>query len=428
MKKAIVNLISIKEKIYINKTDIIDIEHLKSLFTYNHDDEVFYTYEEFDSYITVPSNAYWKLDFEQAEDLRNFNQFVDAIVFNGTLRKEQEEAVTKFLVNGRARSGIFQAKPGFGKTYTACALIAKTQTPTLILVHTKLLYNQWIKELTSQLPDITIGKIGDGSFSVGDVTVAIYKTVSNNLEKLQNSFGMLIVDECHKAPAAMFFNVANNLNAKVKIGLSATPRRKDGKHVFLPDLFTQFKVIAVDSRNLAIPSVKIIKSDFKFSLLDPKREWAKTMNKLCGDTKYQNFVAEHAINAIKNGRCPLIIGERVQFLKDLEKLIPNSICVIGDSPEEVREDALSGLGTKYKAILTTKLFDEGVSCHRLDTLMLVCPSNNSIQLEQRVGRIEREHPDSKSPLIMDFWLVGGIVTRQQLNRMQWYRGQNYNIL
>ena len=116
------------------------------------------------------------------------------------------------------------------------------------------------------------------------------------------------------------------------------------------------------------------------------------------------------------------------MLKDLQTLIPTSICVIGESDREIREDALQNLGKKYKAILTTKLFDEGISCHRLDTLMLPCPSNNPIQLEQRIGRIERLHPEKQFPLIVDFWLSGGIVSRQQKNRLVWYQQNGYNLL
>ena len=226
----------------------------------------------------------------------------------------------------------------------------------------------------------------------------------------------------------MFSHVVNNINAKIKIAITATPRRKDGKHVYLSDFFSQFRIAAEDLRDMAIPSVTIVKTDFKFAIIDPKRDWARAMNKLCSDDLYINLIAEKAISYIKQGRCPLIIADRVDMLKKLQKLIPNSICVIGESSTEIREDALKGLGTTYKAILTTKLFDEGISCHRLDTLFFTCPSNNNVQWEQRIGRIERLHPDKQFPLIVDFWLSGGIVSRQQTGRLAWYQQRGYNIL
>ena len=428
MNKAKVREIRIAEKIYIFKEDVEDHDHLISLYTYNNGDEFLSTIEETELYYLVPSNSYYKLEWDNLIDDRNFKKLDGSISFTGTLRPEQQEAVSKFFIQDRARSGLLQAKPGWGKTFASCSLIARNSTKTLILVHTKLLFNQWLEELEQQIPNADIGKIGDGLFSIGDVTVAIYKTAYNNIAQLQNSFSTLLVDEAHRCPADMFSFVVNNINAKIKIAITATPRRKDGKHVYLADYFSTFKVVAQDSRKLATPSFTIKQTDFKFTVLDPKRDWARAMNKLCEDKAYQKLIAETAIAYIKQNRCPLIIGERVQMLKDLQALIPASICVIGESDKVIREDALQNLGKKYKAILTTKLFDEGISCHRLDTLMLPCPSNNTIQLEQRIGRIERLHPDKQFPLIVDFWLSGGIVSRQQKNRLLWYQQNGYNIL
>jgi superfamily II DNA or RNA helicase len=428
MSKAKVKHISIRDKIYFKKEDVEDRDHLLSLFTYDNVDEFLSTIDESDTHYSVPSNAYYKLEWETIDDQRNFKTLDYQLEFKGVLRSEQQEAVDKFFIKGRARSGLLQAPPGFGKTFIACSLVARNNTRTLILVHTKLLFEQWLKELAIQLPKTTIGKIGDGNFSIGDVTVAIYKTAHNNLDKLRDEFSMLITDECHRCPADMFSTVVNNINAKVKIGLSATPRRKDGKHVYLNDFFSTYLVVAKDSRNLVIPAVTIVKTDFKFTIIDPKRDWARAINKLCADDNYLNLIAAKAISYIKQGRCPLIIADRVDMLKRLQKLIPASICVIGESSNAIREDALQGLGTKYKAILTTKLFDEGISCHRLDTLFFTCPTNNEVQWEQRIGRIIRLHKDKHFPLVVDFWLSGAVVSRQQLGRLAWYQKCGYTIL
>lgn len=428
MNKTKVGHIIIADKLYIEKAGVEDASELESLYTYNTGEEFISTLEETDEHFIVPSNSYSKLEWNSIDDRRNFKTLDYTIAFRGKLRPEQQEVVDAFFKRGRARSGLIQARPGFGKTFTAANIIAANSTRTLVLVHTKLLFRQWIKELESQLPDITIGKVGDGLFDLQDVTVAIYKTAYNKIDRLKDEFSLLITDEAHKAPADMFSAVVNGINAKVKIALTATPRRKDGKHVFLADYFTDYLVQADDSRDLPIPNVKLVPSDFNFRVVDPKRDWARTLNKLCSDEKYLQFVASLANQYIGQGRCPLILGERVQMLKDLQALIPNSITLIGSTTEEQREDGLEGLGTKYKAILSTKLFDEGISCHRLDTLILTCPSNNSIQLEQRIGRIERLHPEKQHPLIVDIQLSGHIVRRQQQNRLLYYQRKGYNIL
>ena len=57
---------------------------------------------------------------------------------------------------------------------------------------------------------------------------------------------MVIVDEAHLCPADLFSTALNNLNAKIKIGITATPKRKDGKHVYLSDYFSPFLIPARD--------------------------------------------------------------------------------------------------------------------------------------------------------------------------------------
>lgn len=428
MNKVKVNNITIAEKIYIDKQGLDNSSDLLVAYTYNNGDEFLSTIEETEDYFIVPSNSYHKLEWTSLVDNRNFSHLDYKLEFKGLLRSEQQEAVNKFFIGERARSGLLQAKPGWGKTFAACNLIARNNSKTLILVHTVLLFEQWLDEIAKQLPNITVGKIGDGFFSISDVTVAIYKTAYNNIEQLRNEFSTLIVDEAHKCPADMFSTVVNNINAKVKIAITATPRRKDGKHIYLEDFFSPFKVVAEDLRDLAVPAVTVVQTDFKFAIIDPKRDWSRAVNKLCADTDYQDLIANKAISYIKQGRCPLIIGDRVQMLKDLSKKIPNSICVIGESDKTIREDALENLGKTYKAILTTKLFDEGISCHRLDTLFFTCPSNNPVQWEQRIGRIERLHPEKQFPLVVDFWLSGKVVARQQKARLLWYTSRGYHIL
>lgn len=427
-KKVHVGSIRLAEKIYIDKKQVEDHDLLISLYTYDNGDEFLSTIEENDEYYLVPSNSYHKLEWNELVDDRNFNITSSDLTFTGTLRPEQQEVADKFLSKGRARSGILQAPCGWGKTFTGCELISKSQTNTLVLVHTKLLFRQWIEELEKQIPTAKIGKIGDGLFDVQDITVGIYKSVFNNKEDLKDSFSLVLVDEAHLCPAEMFSTALNSLNAKIKIGISATPKRKDGKHVFLQDYFSPFYVRARDPRQLADPSVQVVKTDFKFNVLDPQRDWSRQINAISSNKNYLELIAKKTIQYNKTNRCVLILGDRIQMLKDLQKLIPESVCLIGESDDTTREDVLNNVGSKYKTVLSTRLFDEGISCHRLDTLVLTCPSNNPIKLEQRVGRIIREHPDKQLPLIVDFWLSGRVVQRQQTKRLEWYKQRGYNIL
>jgi superfamily II DNA or RNA helicase len=419
---------TIMDKIYIKEEDIENISDFKTAYTYNIIENFHYTYDYNNGIYTVPSNSYSKLDIEKVEDLRNFEDSKQVFTFKGTLRAEQQDIVDAFFKNqNRIRSGLFQAECGFGKTFVACNMIARANKKTLILVHTKLLFRQWIEELEKQIPGIPIGKVGDSLLDIQDITVGIYKSVLNNLEQLNDKFGVLYTDEAHLSPADMFSSAVNSINCRAKIAITATPRRKDGKHIVFKDYFTPFRVYAKDFNISEIPKVEIVQTDIPFIVNDPKKEWTKQVNKLAQNTNLINLIAKKAIDATSKNRCILILGDRVDWLRNLNKIIPNSILFIGETPEIQRKEILENVGNKYKVILTTKLLDEGISCHRLDTIFLTFPSNNPVKLEQRIGRIIREHSEKENPLIVDFWLKGLIVSRQQESRKNWYIQRGYKL-
>jgi superfamily II DNA or RNA helicase len=419
----------LSDKIYINGTHIKDIEKFERAYSYILDDVTFYTYEydEEEDIYSVPSNSYYKLDIEDYIDNRNFflNEKDKHFTFAGDLRQEQQDVVDSFFKIGRVRSGLFQAPCGWGKTYAACSLISQADMPTLIIVHTKLLFKQWQQELEKLIPNSVIGSIGDGEFKVTNLTVGIYKSVHNNMEQIKNKFSLIFVDEAHLCPADLFSTTVNNINCKIKIAVTATPRRKDGKHIVLNDFFTPFRVVARDEKEHETPRIQVISTDVSFNVIEPKRDWSRQMNKVTQSKVLLSLIAKEATQDIANGRCLLILSERVDMLKTLQKMINKSVLLIGETGEEDRKDILKTAGSKYKAILSTKIFDEGISCHRLDTLYLTCPNNNPIKLEQRIGRIIREHPDKKVPLIKDFWFKGAIVNNQQRKRLAWYQSRNY---
>ena len=427
--KYTVKRATISDKIYFHKSDLVDIDlHTLRyvLFTYNLVDNFYSTieYDEETGMCSVPSGAWHKLNILELTDTRFVTDRQDW-KFNGTLRPNQQETVDKLLTDEKLYSGLIQAPCGWGKTFAGTYIVGTYQKPTIIVCHTKLLAEQWYKELKNLISDTDIGFIGDGREIIKPITVGIYKSLIKRLDKIQNMFEVMFVDEAHLCPAETFSKVVNGINAKVKIALSATPWRKDGLHVILPDYFGPNRVIAKDVGKL-IPSVELVKTTIPFPIINPNRDWTKQLSKLGGNTAYLNLIASHARDKIASGRCLLILSERIEMLEQLKSLIPNSVLLVGATKN--RDEILKNAGTKYSAILTTKIFDEGISCHRLDTIYFTCPNNNAAKLEQRIGRIQREHPDKKGPLIVDFWLTGAIVQAQQRNRLEWYIRNNFPIL
>jgi superfamily II DNA or RNA helicase len=421
---------SISENIVFHERDIVgasakDLKYI--LFTYNLGTDFYSTldYDPDTGICTVPSGSWNKLDILELEDKRFVGEEQD-FSCDIVLKPQQQEIADKLLQPTKLYGGLVQAPCGFGKTYLGSYLIGNYKKPALIICHTKLLAYQWIDVLSKHISGTDIGLIGDGVEKIKPITVGIYKSLLTRLDKIKDKFEVIIVDESHLCVADTFSRVVNGINCKTKIALTATPTRKDGLHVALPDYFSCNYLVAKDTDKI-IPHVEVEKTTIPFRVIQPKRDWTKQLTKLSRNEPYLNLIAEKAINKIAYGRCILILSERVEMLEALSSKIPKSVLLVGKTSNDKREEILSGAGTKYNAILSTKIFDEGISCHRLDTLFLTCPNNNPAKLEQRIGRIQREHPEKKYPLIVDFWLQGPIVLRQQMNRLEWYNKQNFII-
>lgn len=151
------------------------------------------------------------------------------------LRDYQEHAVEAVLEND---GGIIGLPTGTGKTITALNLIHLLRVErgrAIVLVHTKELLYQWADEIREHL-GVEPGIVGDGKFSEGPVTVAIMQTLdSKGVSALEEDYGVVIFDECHRTSAAeTFHEIGMALGCQYRVGLSATPwRRVEGEELYI---------------------------------------------------------------------------------------------------------------------------------------------------------------------------------------------------
>lgn len=419
---------TITDKIYFKKEDISNFGELQSNFSYVFNKDILSSLEKInENEYCLPTGVLSKLKLKHLTDNRVDLDNKQQLEFKAELYKEQQEAVNQFFdESDNVKSGLLIAPCSYGKSFCGVNIAVRSKKKTLVLVHTRLLWNQWKNEFEKQ-SGYTPGMIGDGLFELKDVTIGLYISVNHQIDKVKDKFSLVLVDEVHRCPSALFSETVNKLHAKTKIGLTATYSRKDGRHLLLPDYFSPHVVYAKDWRVKKKPIIHIYQTDIPFGAFNPTRDWAKTLNKLYTNDRFIQLVARIANKKIKNGRCPIILAPRVEFLKTLSKLIPNSALIIGGVADQERDKILSQLGESIDCILSTTIFDEGVSAHRADTLFSTEPHNNIPRLIQRIGRIEREHKDKQWPLVIEFWLKGPIVRRQQANRYGWYRATNHEV-
>ncbi|MGB4587503.1 MAG: DEAD/DEAH box helicase family protein [Rectinemataceae bacterium] len=174
-----------------------------------------------------------------------------AISFTGLLRPEQEAAVEAML---KHEHGVLNAPTAFGKTVASAALIARRGVNTLVLVHRRELQQQWKERLNTflTLEAPGVGTIGGGANRPsGIVDIAVLQSLvrRENLRSFLETYGQIIIDECHHVSAISFEQVMKQCSSRYIMGLSATPIRRDG---LAPIIFMQCGPIRYSGARSAI--------------------------------------------------------------------------------------------------------------------------------------------------------------------------------
>ena len=325
-------------------------------------------------------------------------------------------------------SAIINAFVSWGKTFTAIAVAATLGQKTLVVVHTLALRDQWEKEIEHCL-GIKPGIIGSGKFDITPIiVVANVQTLGKKMKEIQNMFGTLILDEMHHVSAPTFSKIIDKSNARYKIGLSGTLKRKDGKHVIFNDYFG-FDVHQPPKENYITPRVVLVKSETRFPD-SAKIPWANRVNAVAYDEGYQRMISQLASVYAAKGHKVLVVSDRVQFLNRCADLTGNNaICITGELPHEQRDEELKKIKDGTADILygSQSIFSEGISVNELSCLILGTPINNEPLLIQLIGRVIRKMDGKIQPVVLDIQLKGNTAARQAKARSAVYIKQGYDI-
>jgi len=342
------------------------------------------------------------------------------IKFKGTLRDYQQSAVETF----KDRTiGILQASTGSGKTIIAIGHICNLKQPTLILVNTLELLNQFINRLLqfSTLSSEDIGVIGSGKFELKPVTVALLQTMnklsSEKYLKVNKTFGQVITDEVHIISAETYYRVINRLSAAYKFGLSATPKRTDGLTNAI--FFATGPIIHTITdeevgENILLPALKEIPTKYEFPLFDSS-EYQMMMDDLASNKERNELIIDTHKEHL--GTQSVFLCNRLAQADLLQKNIPNSVVLSSKVSKKKRKEIMEKLDkNELKAVMTTySLFSTGIDLANLERLYLCAPIRSEIKLIQSAGRIRRKGDGTKRPIITDF-----VDKEVGLLKNQWY--------
>ncbi len=190
--------------------------------------------------------------------------------------------------NGGSR-GIAVLPTGAGKTILAVMAIAEIRRPTLVLVPTIDLLQQWTSVLESWF-GIHAGMLGGGEHTVEPVTVSTYDSAVLQMEFIGSRFGFLIADECHHLPGPVYRTAAEMAIAPYRLGLSATPESGDERDRLLEDLMgpllARVEIDELEGKYLA--NYKTVRVEIP---LDPDEETEYSLNR----QKYLDFIRRNGI-------------------------------------------------------------------------------------------------------------------------------------
>lgn len=146
------------------------------------------------------------------------------------LRGWQAEALARWTSTGR---GVVEAVTGTGKTRLALAavrLVADRGGRALVLVPTLELMDQWVRQVRSLLPDLSVGRLGGGHdddlFSRQVVVATPHSAAAVPVDLPVGAAGLLVADEAHRYGAPTW-GAALRPGFTFRLALTATYERGD---------------------------------------------------------------------------------------------------------------------------------------------------------------------------------------------------------
>ncbi len=368
------------------------------------------------------------------------------------LRDYQKEAAEIFYAGGSAYggSGVIVLPCGAGKTMVGMAVMEQLQCSTLILTPSTVAVRQWIDELldkTTLTPD-QIGEYSGHKKEIRPVTISTYQTMTYRkrgtkrrglplLEEFphfklfdERDWGLVIYDEVHLLPAPVF-RITAELQARRRLGLTATLVREDGREedvfsligpkkydVPWKDLEKQGWIAPVEVTEIRItmpPSQRM-----EYALTAPRQKYhvaAVNPRKL---EILDLLLQKHPDDQL------LIIGMYLDQLEEVRKRYGYPI-ITGKTPVRERRKLFGKFRTgEIQRLIVSKVGNFAVDLPDASVMIQISGTFGSRQEEaQRLGRILRP---KKNGLLAHFYTLVSRDTKDQdfsANRQLFLTEQGY---
>ena len=325
-----------------------------------------------------------------------------------SMRPYQREAVEGFWHGG---SGVVVLPCGAGKTIVGAAAMAQAGATTLILVTNTVAARQWRAELLrrTSLTDEEIGEYSGARKQVRPVTIATYqvmttrrKGVYTHLELLDaRDWGLIVYDEVHLLPAPIFRMTAD-LQARRRLGLTATLVREDGREGDVFSLIGPKRYDApwkdIETQGYIAPAdcveVRVTLSDSErlaYATAEPEERYRFAS---CSPTKtrvVERILARHEAEQT------LVIGQYLDQLDDLGERLDAPV-IKGETTVRERERLFGAFRAgEIPLLVVSKVANFSIDLPEAAVAVQVSGTFGSRQEEaQRLGRVLRPKADGRT--------------------------------
>ncbi|MCP5476139.1 MAG: DUF3427 domain-containing protein [Rhodanobacteraceae bacterium] len=230
-------------------------------------------------------------------------------------------------------------------------------------------------------------------------------------------FDVVIIDEFHHAAAATYTALLGHIRPIELLGLTATPERSDGLMIlkwFDHRIAAELRLWdAIDQHRLCPFAYFGFHDGIDLRAVQWHRGSGYNVNELSNLVTGNHVWVRRVLKAIQDqvdnpgrmralGFCVSIAHARFMAAEFTRHGLP-SVAVWSDSDSRERADALSGLadGTT-RVVFSVDLFNEGVDVPRVDTLLLLRPTDSPTLFLQQLGRGLRRYPGKNQCTVLDF--------------------------
>lgn len=331
------------------------------------------------------------------------------------LRKYQQDAVNVFYSDAdpRGGSGTVVLPCGAGKTMVGLGAMNLLATNTLILCPNVIGVRQWIEEILDKtsVEKENIGEYTGDKKEIKPITITTYQILTWRSSKQgefphfklfqKRNWGLIIYDEVHLLPAPVF-KVTANLQARRRLGLTATLIREDGRE---RDVFSLIGPKKYDiSWKLLEREGWIATAECVEIRVDMNRE-VKMNYALAKDRKKYRIAAENPkkFDIIKRivdqhkGNNIIVIGMYLAQLRNIADMFDAEI-ITGKTPRKKREELYDSFKEgEIKLLILSKVANFALDLPDANVAVQVSGTFGSRQEEaQRLGRILRPKKDGSS--------------------------------